>query len=226
MVDLQPATRIERRSLHVELVERLRRMIVEGDLAPGEKIPERDLCDRFDVSRTPLREALKVLAREGLVVLTPNRGAAVTRVTAADLAEIFPVLGALEALSGELACAAITPSEIARLRRLHENMVERYRAGDLPGYFNLNQQIHEGILAAAGNETLSGVYGSLAGRVRRARYLANMSRDRWGQAVEEHEAIIEALEARDAARLSAVLKRHLANKFETIREWLARDDPN
>ena len=95
---------IVRRSLHDELVERLQRLIIEGELTPGEKVPEKELCERYNVSRTPMREALKVLASEGLVTLTPNRGSSVTAVTVEDLEEVFPVMGALEALSGELAC--------------------------------------------------------------------------------------------------------------------------
>ena len=100
-------------SLHDELVERLRELIVESTLEPGVRVPERELCERFAVSRTPLREALKVLASEGLLELLPHRGAQVTRLTAADLDEMFPVMGALEALAGELACTWITEAEMA-----------------------------------------------------------------------------------------------------------------
>jgi DNA-binding GntR family transcriptional regulator len=120
---------IVRRSLHDELVERLQRLIIEGDLTPGEKVPEKELCERFNVSRTPMREALKVLANAGLVTLTPNRGASVTEVTVEDLQEVFPVMGALEALSGELACEKISDAELTAVRKLHEDMVGHYKAG-------------------------------------------------------------------------------------------------
>src|ERR1700754_2536173 len=98
---------IERRSLHAELVERVRALITVGELANGQKIPERALCQRFGVSRTPLREALKVLASEGVVTLRPNRGAVVNGLTAQELMHVFPVMGALEALAGELATQTI-----------------------------------------------------------------------------------------------------------------------
>lgn len=211
---------IPRRTLHDELLERLRQMIVDGDLAPGVKVPEKDLCEQFAVSRTPLREALKVLANEGLVTLTPNRGAMVSELTLSDLEETFPVMGALEALAGELACRHVTEPELKRIRQIHDRMTAHYHKGELSPYFALNQQIHELILDAARNPTLASLYRSLAGRVRQARYLSNMSPERWAEAVAEHEAIIDALEARKGQTLSRILKTHLTNKFETVKEEL------
>lgn len=219
----RPSAPIPRRTLHDELLNRLRMMIVDGDLAPGSKVPEKELCDLFGVSRTPLREALKVLASEGLVTLTPNRGAMVSAPTLADLEEAFPIMGALEALSGEMACAHITDAELDAIRRLHARMVKHYERRELLPYFKLNQQIHEMILDAARNRTLATLYRGLAGRIRRARYMANMSMQRWTQAVAEHEQILAALEDRDGRRLARLLKLHLANKFATVRESLLRE---
>ena len=213
---------IRRRSLHDELTERLRDLITSGELGPGEKIPEKRLCELFGVSRTPLREALKVLASEGTVTLRPNRGAVVTALTLKELEEAFPVMGALEALSGEIACRHITNQEIAAIRALHEKMVVHWRKAEIQPYFRLNQQIHEAILEATRNETLKAAYKSLAGRLMRARYVANMSPERWAKAVAEHEAILAALEARDGAQLSEILKAHLANKLATVRDWLIK----
>lgn len=219
-MSIDVAAPIQRRPLHNELADRLRHMIVEGELAPGEKLAEKELCLQFGVSRTPLREAMKVLATEGLVLLTPNRGCAVARLTLADLDEAFPIMGALEALSGELACLHITDAELARIRDLHERMVRKYEAGALRDYFKLNEQIHQLILSAARNPTLSQMQLSLSGRVRRARYMANMSPARWARAVAEHEKILEALAARDGKRLAVLLKEHLANKLQTVKEAL------
>ena len=220
MSALDRVTSIKRPSLHEELIDRLRTMIVEGVLTAGEKVPERALCDKLGVSRTPMREALKVLAADGLLTLEPNRGARVRAITLDDLEEVFPLMGALEALAGELACANITVAQMTELRKTHELMLECFHASDLSGYFRHNQRIHEIIMQAAGNATLSSMVQSLAVRVRRARYLANMSSERWQQAVAEHEEIIMALDVRDGQRLGAILKRHLANKFATVRQWL------
>lgn len=214
---------IRRRSLHEGMIVMLRELIVSGKLAPGSKVPEKELCDRYGVSRTPLREALKVLAIEGLVTLEANRGSWVTQITRAELDEFFPVMGALEALAGELACRNISDDEIARVRALHDEMVGHYRAGRLKDYFAVNEAIHEAILDAARNGTLAVQYRSLASRVRRARYVANMTAARWAQATGEHEEIITALEARDGVALAAILKQHLGNKLVTVCDWLDRD---
>ena len=224
MSALDRITSIKRPSLHKELIDRLRNMIIEGVLAAGEKVPERALCEKLGVSRTPMREALKVLAADGLLTLEPNRGARVRAITLDDLEEVFPLMGALEALAGELACANISDTQLIELRKTHELMLECFHASDMSGYFRHNQRIHEIIMDAAGNSTLSSMYQSLAVRIRRARYLANMSSERWQQAVEEHEEIIVALDGRDGQLLGAILKRHLANKFATVRQWLIEQE--
>src|SRR5690625_2217574 len=126
-----PETLLRRRSLHEDVTEALREMIVSGQLALGQKIPERELCEAYGVSRTPLREALKVLGTAGVVTLGPNRGAWVSQITVEDLEEVFPVLGALEALAGELACRNASATEIKDIRALHEEMLEHYEARDL-----------------------------------------------------------------------------------------------
>jgi len=213
-------------TLHDEVVGRLRDMIVEGELTPGARVPERQLCTSFGISRTPLREALKVLASEGLIVLLPNRGARVARLTAKDVEDMFQVMGALEALSGEVACARIDDAGIAEIRALHYQMLAHYARRQLPDYFRLNQRIHESIVAAADNAVLTAQYQALSSRIRRARYLANMSRQRWDEAMEEHEAILDALVRRDGARLAAVLKQHLRHKGEeVIRAGFAEAEP-
>lgn len=213
---MQVVEPLARRSLHEELVERLREILVEGELAAGQKVPERELCERLGVSRTPMREALKVLAVDGLITLIPNRGAVVKQLTGEDIEELFPVMGALEALSGELACSRITDAEIRRIEKTHDKMVGHFERSDLSRYFQCNRKIHELILEAARNQTLSSQYHSLAIRLRRARYMANMSSTRWSQAVREHEEILSALKARDGGLLAGILKQHLAGKFEAV----------
>lgn len=220
MIEKADIGTIERRSLHLELVNRIRPLIVESQLVPGSKVPEKVLCERFSVSRTPMREALKVLAAEGLVRLEPNRGAWVTSVTVDEVNEVFPVLTALEALSGELACQHITDAEIADVRTLHQSMVQSYRDRDLAAYFKTNQEIHHAILIGARNETLTNSCQALSARMQRARFVANMSDDRWSAAVAEHERIMAALEARNGTELSAVLVEHMKNKQASVLRWL------
>lgn len=226
MKALNQVRSIKRPSLHEELTERLRTMIVEGVLVAGEKVPEKILCEQLGVSRTPMREALKVLAAENLLTLEPNRGARVRTLTIESLEEVFPIMGALEALAGELACKNITDAQISDIKKSHEKMVKHYHDGDLPGYFRNNQRIHEAIMLAAANPTLSTMHQSVAVSIRRARYQANMSTERWQQAVQEHEEIIKALENKDGQLLGNILKKHLMNKFETVRQSLSEKVQN
>ncbi len=220
MKDTDP---ILRPSLHDELAARLRRMIVEDALPPGARIPERDLCARFGVSRTPLREAIKVLAREGYVVLTPNRGASVAVLTERDLDEAFQIMAALEALAGELAAEHATDAEIAAIRADTDAMGRAFEAGDRPAYFARNEAIHRGIVCASGNAMLAEMQRGLDGRVRRARYRANIGSARWHQAMAEHEEIAAALALRDGTRISDLLRRHLLNKREALRTFSQTD---
>ena len=209
---------IDRRTLSQRLVEDLRQMILDGDLKPGQRLQEAELSGLFGVSRTPLREALKALSSEGLVEIAPNKGARVSELSLEELAETFPVMGALEALAGELAARNARDDEITRLRDLHAEIVSHYEAGELKAYFVANQRFHEGLLAAAHNATLSQHYHQLAGRVRQARYQANLSARRWAQSVAEHETIMAALEARDGEVLAKTLRAHIDHKFETVRD--------
>lgn len=220
MVDATPLP-IMRRHLHDELLGRLRDMIISCELPPESKIPEKELCERFGVSRTPLREALKVLAYEGLVVLQPNRGANVSPLTVLDLDEVFPIYIQLESLSGQLACHFATDSEIAEIRALHEEMIEHYRLRSRKKHFELNETLHERIHSGARNQTLSTMLRSIAGRIRRARIYANVTDARWADAIREHEAIIAALEARQGPRLADLLRAHMENTFESIKVGLS-----
>jgi DNA-binding GntR family transcriptional regulator len=215
---------IRRKSLHQELVECLQKLIIAGDLAPGSKVPEKDLCTKFGVSRTPLREALKVLASDGLIRLEPNRGAWVTLVTVSEVEEVFPVLGALEALSGELACKKITDDEIGAVRVLHEQMLQSYENRHLDSYFSVNQKIHRAILDAARNQTLATSCEALSLRMQRARYLANMTEGRWANAVQEHERIMQCLADRDGKNLARTLQDHMDAKRASVVQWLQAQD--
>jgi DNA-binding GntR family transcriptional regulator len=205
--------KIVKASLHNEAVARVRDMITEGRLAPGSKVSEKNLCELFGISRTPLREALKVLATEGLIVLLPQRGARVAQFTGQDMADLFQVMGELEGLAGELACAKITDEAVSEIRARHHEMLAHYTRGDRTAYFAANQAIHEAIIAAAANSVLTMLFESLRGRLRPARFMANVSRERWDQAVREHGDILVALSRREGVRLRGLLQEHLRNKY-------------
>jgi DNA-binding GntR family transcriptional regulator len=211
----QPA--IPRNTLHNELVKLLRDMIMEGELVPGSRIPESRLCELFGVSRTPLREALKVLSVEGLVCLLPNKGARVVHVTRKEMEEIVPVLGMLAALAGELACEKINADELASIRSMHTQLIEYYRSGNEQSYSETNRAIHDSIFEVAGNKALSDVYNMLQMRLRSIFFVTPKVPPKWGDAVADHEAMITALEERDGLRFAKVARRHIRHKADMVR---------
>src|SRR6201991_4980681 len=213
-------------SLHDEILTRLRDHIVEGNIPDGGRVPDRQLCEMLGISRTPLREALKVLASEGLVELLPNRGARVRQLSETDLAELFDVMGGLESLAGRLACENISDGEIAEIERMHYEMYGCYLHRDMHGYFRVNQMIHQKIVEASRNMALLNTYANLAGRIRRVRYSANFARkrERWGEAMREHETILDALRRRAGSELSDILFVHLRNKRTAAVEHLQVSD--
>jgi len=216
MTSQQEIVPIARRPLHEEAADRLRDLIVQGRLVPGARLNERLLTAQLGVSRTPLREAFKVLATEGLVELLPNRGAIVSEIDALRLAETLAVMGALEALAGEFACVNASDGQINEIRSLHHEMLANHARGDLAGYFKFNQAIHLKIVKYSGNAVLYNTYRQLNANVRRARYMANLSQERWDAAVREHGAILDALAARDVVRIKALLADHLAYKLSSV----------
>lgn len=207
---------IARRSLHDEVADQLRSMIIGGELVPGVKVPEALLCERFGVSRTPMREALKVLASENLVQLLPSKGAIVTRLTRLEIDELFPIMGALEGLAGELACRNLKLKDLANIKRLHQEMIVCYENDDWTGYAKHNRAIHEQIFETAGNASLTQIFDQLMLRIRSVRFTAKSSPEGWMEAIKDHEEIIRALEGRDGAALSRTLKQHLRHKADVV----------
>lgn len=210
-------------ALHGDVLDRLRHLINQGDLVPGARVPEKELCQSFGVSRTPLREALKVLAAEGLVQLLPNRGARIAALDDDSLDHLFEVIAILEAEGGRLACSRLTDVALAEIKALHFRMYAHFLREELPEYFALNQAIHGAILAAAANPVLTATHNALAGRITRARYLSNrMAPDRWRTAMDEHSDMIPLLERRDGSGLAMLLARHLQGKRDIIAENVRR----
>lgn len=207
-------------TLPTSVAERLRELIIEGEIAAGARLNERALCDRLGVSRTPLREAFRLLAAEGLVELTPNRGAQVVALSDDDIRESFEVMSALEALAGELACRRITPGEIAEIKALTFEMLACHARRDLPAYYRINRAIHDRINDAARNHLLARTYRMLNLRIQNLRFRSNFDAQKWNKAAREHHEMVEALEARDGARLATILRTHLRRKGEAVLEAL------
>lgn len=213
---------------HDALAERvavsLRDMVVKGVLRPGDRIVERRLCAELNVSRTPMREALKLLRQDGLVELSRNRGARVLPFSAAEAGDLFDVIAALEAEAAARYCLAASADSRARLEDLHARMLSHWRAGDLGSYFDINSSIHDMIVHDAGNAVLSNSHSRLMLRARRGRYMAIMDVSRLDQAVQEHETLMAALRAGavDAAR--AIWRVHLLNTGHAVAKALGDGD--
>jgi DNA-binding GntR family transcriptional regulator len=211
---------IARSSLPEAAAERLRTLIIEGDLAPGARLNERELSERLGVSRTPLREAFRMLAADGLVVQLPNRGAQVVALSPDDVRHAFEVMASLEGLSGELAAARVTDADVEELRGLQTEMEQAHARRDLPAYYRVNRAIHDRINAIAGNPILTHTFRTLNARLHALRFRSNLVQAKWDRAVEEHREMIEALAVRDGERLRGLLVGHVRTKLRTVLETM------
>jgi DNA-binding GntR family transcriptional regulator len=220
MSDAAEYPRITRRTLHEEVLERLRDMIIEGRLGPGQRINEGLIGAQLGVSRTPLREAIKTLASEGLVEIQPAKGAVVRKFTAKDLYQVLEVLKALEQLGGRMACEQASDATVEAIHSLHKRMLVLYETRERLEYFKLNQAIHSAIVAASENAVLMEMHETLQARIKRLRFIGNEGPVKWAGAVAEHEEMMAALLKRDSVALSEVIGRHMDATLLRVREVL------
>jgi DNA-binding GntR family transcriptional regulator len=202
---------------HQEAVTLLRRMILSGELAPGEPLREVALSERFGTSRTPVREALRTLAAEGLVTLLPNRTVQVSQIDEQATSEVFTVLGALESLAARLACERMKPEDLEVLSELQEDLAHYFEHRDRPRYLEANRLIHELIVEASGNAALVLAWRLLLPRAERARHVSTLDHDRWEAAFIEHKAIEQAFRARDQEAIAKLMESHFENGASSIR---------
>lgn len=217
----EPRRPLATASLHDQLVARLREMVLEGELAPASPLPEKMLCDTFGVSRTPLREAFKVLATEGLVVLRPHRTPIVAPVDRAEIAAAFEVVAVLDGLAARLACIRASETEVAALELRHARLAAVLRDGDRRDYFRLNQEIHAEIVRLAGNPVLAAAWGTLGAKIHRARAQANAFGRRSEESFAEHEAFMSHLRRRDAEAFAAAMADHTRRTGDAVLAALA-----
>jgi DNA-binding GntR family transcriptional regulator len=208
---------IHRRPLHDEATERIRDLIVEGLLVAGEWINESELCVQLQISRTPLREALKVLAAEGLVELVPRRGARVARLSIREIVDLFEALGGVEGMAAELAAVRMSTADLGKLGELQIAIEQRHKTKARLEYFHDNEKLHASIVRFSGNSAIVDIHARLIARVRRARYQAILSESRWSDSVQEHALILAALESRDARRAGELMRQHVAHTGEVVR---------
>ena len=215
------ALHTEHHTLPAAIADRLRELIIEGELPPGGRLNERHLCERMDVSRTPLREALRLLAHEKLVTVVPNRGAFVAHMSAEAVRQSFEIMGALEALAAELACHHITDEEVNEIAALTFEMQACHARRDLPGYYRLNRVVHDAMTAASRNAVLAEVMHRLNLRIQNLRFRSNLDVGKWNSAAREHLQMVELLSQRDSEGLARLMRTHLARKAEAVLAMLS-----
>lgn len=208
-------------SLHDDVADRLRGLIFDGSLGPGSFIDEPALCEQMGISRTPLREALKVLTAEGLLRHEPRRGCFVNQITERDLDEIFPVIALLEGRCAFEAARNASDADLAALDVLHQRLNRHAQARRITEYYETNHAIHEAIITLADNRWLAQVIGDLRKILRLARLQQLHAPGRLAQSLAEHMAVYAALKARDAEGAEAAMRTHLTRQREALRE-LAR----
>ncbi len=213
--------RLVQNSLHQEVASTLREQIFAGELAPGTFLDEVTLCERLAISRTPLREALKVLTAEGLLRHEPRRGCFVNQVTEKDLDDIFPVIALLEGRCAFEAARNATDADLAELAALHDRLQAHAKAGRITDYYATNFTIHEAIITLADNRWLAQSIADLRKILKLARLQQLHAPGRLKQSLAEHLAVFAALRARDSEGAEAAMRTHLTRQREALRE-LAR----
>lgn len=205
-------------SLHDGVAARLRSMVFERQLAPGAWVDEKALAHSFQISRTPLREALKVLAAEGLVELVPQRGCRVVALTDADAASLFPVMALLEGRCAHEAALKASPAQLAELQQLHDTLERHAAAGDTDGYYRANHVFHSRVQALADNRWLDRATADLRRFMRLLRGRQLNLPGRMARSINEHRVLIDALLQRDALRAERAMHDHLVAQLHALEE--------
>lgn len=217
-----PSSRPNAVALHVADV--LRGRIVHGQIRGGERIVERNVSAELDVSRTPVREALKLLEADGLIRISRNKGALVTRLTSDEALNLFEVSAALEGLAAARFATAAAPAALDQLEGLHERILFHYRRSQIEPYFDANTAAHDLIVKGCGNPVLTAHHRRIMLMARRGRYMAIMSPERWAQAVQEHEDLMQALRAGDPQAASTIWTKHLQQTGQTLAEVILAEE--
>ena len=205
-------------SLHDDVATQLRNYIFDGQLRPGNFIDEVTLCELWSISRTPLREALKVLSAEGLVRHEPRRGCFVNEVTEQDLDDIFPVIALLEGRCAFDATQRATPADVQALEALHQQLRQHADAGRINDYYDVNFAIHEAIIQLANNKWLAQTIADLRKILKLARLQQLHAPGRLKQSLKEHLTVFTALKAGDAVGADTAMRNHLLQQREALRE--------
>jgi DNA-binding GntR family transcriptional regulator len=201
---------ITRAALHTQVAEALREQIVRGELEAGARLNEIELCETMGISRTPLREAIKLLEAESLIEIKPHKGASVAKISIETIEEIFQVLAPLERLALELAMARMSNNDFQAMQDMHDKMIVCYHAEDREGCFLNDVAFHSQIVSFAGNEVLKATHTNLTNRSQRGRFFApRFPKAKLDEAMVAHETLIVAIMDRDIPAASQIMHDHV-----------------
>ncbi len=208
-----PQLSLSPRALYEEVAERLRQKIFSRELEPGSWIDEMKIAQAYGISRTPLREALKVLATEGLVTMKVRRGAYVTEVSACDLADVYHLLGVLEADAAGVVARTASLAQVQELQKLHETLENAAAPGHLERtlFFEINEQFHMRVLEIANNRWRSQMVADLRKVMKLNRHNSLLKSGRVEESLNEHRALMSALCARDESLAQERMREHFRN---------------
>lgn len=202
----------------------LREAILKGELLPGERLMEIQLASKLGVSRTPIREAIRMLEQEGLAVTMPRKGAEVARMTLKDMEDVLEVREALDELAAQIACDKITKEQLAALKKTKEEFVTSIEDGDVKKLAEADVRFHDVIYNSTDNTKLVTLLNNLREQMYRYRieYLKNP--DNYPGLLKEHDDIVEALEARDKAKVTEIMHKHVANQALAVKDVIEKQD--
>jgi len=216
--------RIDVRALHREVAAKIREMIRKGVLVRGQRIVEADVCEQIGVSRTPLREALRMLESEGLVELFPHKGVFIRQPSMDEIQEMFEVMGVLEGTCARLTAEKMTTAGWQKIERLHRKLETHYAEGDREKYISANNVFHALVQELAGNRVLDEAVAKLREKVALYRHQQIYEDRRFDESIREHREILEAFRRRDPDAAEKRMKRHLDRQCRALINLYETDD--
>jgi DNA-binding GntR family transcriptional regulator len=212
---------IQKKTLHEEIADNLREMIMSGELSEGDKIKENELCDIMGISKTPLREALRVLSAEGLIRLIPNRGSYVTTATVEEIKEMFDVMIVLEGVCARTAVEKMSTQDLLKLEKLHQKLEKNFKRKDQKEYIHQNNLYHAFVQELAGNKTLNQIVNGLRQKILLYRFQSLNLPGRFEQSIQEHRNLLAAFREKDPKKAERLMKSHLKKQCDAM-EKLAK----
>jgi len=207
--------------LSLQVAEKIRVLIRKNKLVSGTRLNEQKLCDQLGVSRTPLREAFRILSAEGLVNILPNKGVCITVLPFDEVFHMFEAMGIMEGNCARLACDHLSDKDLEELERLHGKLEEHYQEGDQEGYIDYNHKYHTFIQEKSGNPILAGMVSKLRDVILLYRYRQLSYPGRFSESIKEHQRLIEVFRARDGNRAERLMRLHLQKQGQAFVSYYA-----